>query len=240
MRVAAAGLVTERQLEVGDRDHDRPRRASSGCGWSPSAGWVLLALGVLASSPRSPTPAGRSRTATGRWARSSCSSSSASWRWPGRRTCRRCRLEPLFLAAAVPPGALITAILVVNNLRDIPTDTAAGKRTLAVVLGRAARPRGSTARCWASRTSCRSLLVSWPASRAGPTGGACRPPRCRSCCCRCSRCRWHARCCGRCAASGSRGSSTSCSRGRRGCRWSSRCCSRWASRSPGVVPGVGA
>ena len=32
--------------------------------------------------------------------------------------------------------ALITAILVVNNLRDIPTDTAAGKRTLAVVLGK--------------------------------------------------------------------------------------------------------
>ena len=46
------------------------------------------------------------------------------------------RLEPLFLVAAVPPGALITAILVVNNLRDIPTDAAAGKRTLAVLLGR--------------------------------------------------------------------------------------------------------
>ena len=45
------------------------------------------------------------------------------------------RLDPVFLAASVPPGALITAILVVNNLRDIPTDTAAGKRTLAVVLG---------------------------------------------------------------------------------------------------------
>ena len=39
-------------------------------------------------------------------------------------------------AAAVPTGALITAILVVNNLRDIPTDAAAGKRTLAVRLGR--------------------------------------------------------------------------------------------------------
>jgi len=46
------------------------------------------------------------------------------------------RLDGLFLVAAIPPGALITAILVVNNLRDIPTDTAAGKRTLAVVLGR--------------------------------------------------------------------------------------------------------
>ena len=44
--------------------------------------------------------------------------------------------EPLALAAAVPVGALITAILVVNNLRDIDTDRAAGKRTLAVRLGR--------------------------------------------------------------------------------------------------------
>ncbi len=46
------------------------------------------------------------------------------------------RLEPVFVAAAIPAGALITAILVVNNLRDIPTDAAAGKRTLAVILGR--------------------------------------------------------------------------------------------------------
>lgn len=41
----------------------------------------------------------------------------------------------LSLAAAVPPGFLITAILVANNLRDIPTDPATGKRTLAVVVG---------------------------------------------------------------------------------------------------------
>lgn len=39
------------------------------------------------------------------------------------------------LAAAVPAGLLITAILVVNNLRDIDTDRRAGKRTLAVMLG---------------------------------------------------------------------------------------------------------
>lgn len=38
--------------------------------------------------------------------------------------------------AAVPVGTLITAILVVNNVRDIATDEAAGKRTLAVRLGR--------------------------------------------------------------------------------------------------------
>ena len=38
-------------------------------------------------------------------------------------------------AAAVPIGLLACGLLVVNNLRDIPTDDAAGKRTLAVVLG---------------------------------------------------------------------------------------------------------
>ena len=37
---------------------------------------------------------------------------------------------------AVPVGMLVTAILVVNNYRDIDTDRHAGKRTLAVILGR--------------------------------------------------------------------------------------------------------
>jgi 1,4-dihydroxy-2-naphthoate octaprenyltransferase len=45
------------------------------------------------------------------------------------------RFELAALYAAVGVGALACAILVANNLRDIPTDTLAGKRTLAVVLG---------------------------------------------------------------------------------------------------------
>ena len=44
------------------------------------------------------------------------------WEWPA-------------LYAGVGVGALACAILVANNLRDIPTDTVAGKRTLAVRLG---------------------------------------------------------------------------------------------------------
>ncbi len=44
-------------------------------------------------------------------------------------------VEGLAFAAAVPVGLLITAILVVNNLRDVHGDAAVGKRTLAVLLG---------------------------------------------------------------------------------------------------------
>ena len=39
------------------------------------------------------------------------------------------------LVAGAGVGALATALLVVNNLRDIPTDRATGKRTLAVRIG---------------------------------------------------------------------------------------------------------
>lgn len=43
--------------------------------------------------------------------------------------------------AALPVGGLATAILVVNNLRDVETDRVAGKRTLAVRLGRSGARR---------------------------------------------------------------------------------------------------
>jgi 1,4-dihydroxy-2-naphthoate octaprenyltransferase len=45
------------------------------------------------------------------------------------------RLDASVLWLAVPVGLLACALLMVNNLRDIPTDTAVGKRTLAVRLG---------------------------------------------------------------------------------------------------------
>jgi len=50
-------------------------------------------------------------------------------------------LEWEAFALAVPVGLLAAAILVVNNVRDIDTDRRAGKRTLAVRLG---RPRART------------------------------------------------------------------------------------------------
>ena len=72
-------------------------------------------------------------------------------------------LAALPLGASVPVGFLATALLVVNNLRDIPSDTESGKRTLAVRLGDGA-PGACTSRCWSARwSSCRS----WPAASIG-------------------------------------------------------------------------
>ena len=85
-------------------------------------------------------------------------------------------------------GALACALLVVNNLRDIPTDTVAGKRTLAVRLGDAATrastwrsspprsslrpwpPCGGRRRCWPSPP------CPWPCRPSSPCGAA-RPDR---------------------------------------------------------------
>jgi 1,4-dihydroxy-2-naphthoate octaprenyltransferase len=45
------------------------------------------------------------------------------------------RITGLSVGASIPVGLLATALLVTNNLRDIPSDTEAGKRTLAVRIG---------------------------------------------------------------------------------------------------------
>ncbi len=47
-------------------------------------------------------------------------------------------LPPRVLVASLPLAALSTAVLVVNNLRDLDADRRAGKRTLAVRIGRRA------------------------------------------------------------------------------------------------------
>jgi 1,4-dihydroxy-2-naphthoate octaprenyltransferase len=47
-------------------------------------------------------------------------------------------VPPIAWFAALPVALIVTAIIVVNNLRDIDTDRLANKRTLAVLLGRRA------------------------------------------------------------------------------------------------------
>lgn len=45
------------------------------------------------------------------------------------------RVGTLAVLASILPGALAAALLLINNLRDLDTDAAVGKRTLAVILG---------------------------------------------------------------------------------------------------------
>lgn len=63
----------------------------------------------------------------------------------------------LAVLASVPVGTLATAILVVNNLRDVETDRVAGKRTLAVRLG----PEGARAE-WSLLVGSAYLLAGLP------------------------------------------------------------------------------
>lgn len=67
-------------------------------------------------------------------------------------------LPPWVVVAGVAPGALATAILVANNVRDAETDAVAGKRTLAVRFGRAFGLRLYTA--------CISTAIAVPAAQA--------------------------------------------------------------------------
>jgi 1,4-dihydroxy-2-naphthoate octaprenyltransferase len=49
---------------------------------------------------------------------------------------QRPAIDALVLWSSIPVGCLVTAILIVNNLRDIDTDRRVGKYTLGVILGR--------------------------------------------------------------------------------------------------------
>ena len=71
----------------------------------------------------------------------------------------------------MPVGLLAAAILVVNNVRDLDTDRRAGKRTLAVRLGR-------------ERTRALYAGDGLPRLPADPRHLGVRPDRRRGCCCR--------------------------------------------------------
>ena len=84
-------------------------------------------------------------------------------------------------AFAVPVGLLASAILVVNNVRDLETDRRAGKRTLAVRLG---RTRTRTV----YGVMVYGAFLTAPLPWRSPRRPAARPRGRRGCCCRSSCC----------------------------------------------------
>lgn len=135
MRVTQAGLLTPRQVMTG-MGTIFMLATLIGLYLVYVGGWPILIIGVLAivsaiAYTAGPFPLGYNGlgdlfvflffgpvAVLGTYYVQSGAITSASW-W-----------------ASIPMGLLITAILVVNNLRDIDTDRKAGKRTLAVRFGR--------------------------------------------------------------------------------------------------------
>ena len=112
-----------------------------------AAGWpIAVARRRLDRRRAGPTPAGPGRSATTASATSACSSSSASPRSPAPPTCRPARSSALALLAALPVGALATAILVVNNARDAD-ERSPGRQAHAGGPPRHAPRRASSTRC---------------------------------------------------------------------------------------------
>ncbi|GAB93749.1 putative prenyltransferase [Gordonia rhizosphera NBRC 16068] len=98
----------------------------------PPGGWSSSALSL--SPAHGSAPAANVRTTSSASARSPCSCSSASSRYSAPRLWVGDWVGWVGLACAVAGDSISTAVLVVNNLRDVPTDTESGKMT-AVRLG---------------------------------------------------------------------------------------------------------
>ena len=125
----------------------------------------------------------RLETRTATWVSASSSSSSSSGWSPcsARRTPRPAGSPGRRSPAPCAVGALACAILVANNLRDIPTDATTGKRTLAVRIGDRAS-RGLYVGLLGAAFVLAIAAAPGPAGRpAGPARAACSP---------CGRCGW--------------------------------------------------
>jgi 1,4-dihydroxy-2-naphthoate octaprenyltransferase len=135
-RAVASGLVTPQRMKRATA-LALLVAAVAGTALAALAGWELLAVGALAVLAALGYSGGSKPYASRGFGEISVFVFFGLVATAGSAYVQDERLTWLAVAAALPVGLPAVALLVVNNLRDIPTDEAAGKRTLAVRLGEA-------------------------------------------------------------------------------------------------------
>lgn len=133
-RVVAAGLVSPDRMKVA-LVIALGAAAAAGIALTVAVGWELLLVGLLAILAALGYSGGSSPYASRALGEVFVFLFFGLVATAGSQYVQDGTLTWVAVVAAVPVGSITTAILVVNNLRDIPTDATAGKRTLAVVLG---------------------------------------------------------------------------------------------------------
>ena len=157
VRVTPAGLVTPQRVLTRDLDRLRGRRRLRHLPGDGGRGRDPRHRRSSRSPPASSTRAGRGPTATPGFGEVFVFLFFGLVAVNGSYYVQLEQLDALPLGLSISIGFLATAILVVNNVRDIDTDRRAGKMTLAVRMGRERRGASSTG-CWsrAPSWSCRS------------------------------------------------------------------------------------
>jgi 1,4-dihydroxy-2-naphthoate octaprenyltransferase len=133
-RVVAAGLVAPERMRTAAAAAFAVT-AAAGLALAAAAGWELLLVGALAILAALGYSGGPRPYASAGLGEASVFVFFGLVATVGSQYVQDERVGVVAAVAAVPVGLLATAILVANNLRDLPTDAVAGKATLAVRLG---------------------------------------------------------------------------------------------------------
>lgn len=134
-RAVASGLITERRMWAGVAVAFG-LAAAGGIYLTWIAGWLVVAIGVTSLIAALAYTGGPAPYGYRGWGEVSVFVFFGLAATVGSRYVHDGTAPIDAWLLAIPVGMLATAILVVNNIRDIATDRQAGKHTLAVVLGR--------------------------------------------------------------------------------------------------------
>ncbi|MEX0593048.1 MAG: 1,4-dihydroxy-2-naphthoate polyprenyltransferase [Nitriliruptoraceae bacterium] len=133
-RAVASGLVTPRAMGVATATA-LTVAAVAGLVLAWMVGWALIVVGAIAIVAALGYSGGRRPYASRGLGEISVFVFFGLVATVGSQVVQDATVNGLAVVAAVPVGLLAVALLVINNLRDVHTDAATGKRTLAVRLG---------------------------------------------------------------------------------------------------------